>query len=106
MNSDKEKIIIDLKKIVLDKTWTEFFLQNFIIQTSNILMIVLGSLSYSKQLLLNRIKIENKRKKGNPPFYVIIHNIHNLPTFSLIEQMQDYINETLMKSATFKLSEQ
>jgi len=29
--------------------------------------------------------------------------IHNLQTFSLKEQVQDYINDTLLKSATFKL---
>ena len=101
-NLDKEKAIIDLKEIASDKTLTEYFLQNFIIQKSNILMVVLGILSYNEQQLLNRIKIENKRKKGNPPLYVI----HNLQTFSLIEQVEDYIKDTLMKSATFKLSEQ
>ena len=31
--------------------------------------------------------------------------IHNLQTFSLIEQVDDYIKDTLMKSATFKLTE-
>ena len=101
-NLDKEKAIIDLKEIASDKTLTEYFLQNFIIQKSNILMVVLGILSYNEQQLLNRIKIENKRKKGNPPLYVI----HNLQTFSLIEQVEDYIEDTLMKSATFKLSKQ
>ena len=40
-NLDKEKIIIDLKEIVSDKTLTEYFLQNIIIQKSNILMVVL-----------------------------------------------------------------
>ena len=62
-NLDKQKAIIDLKEIASDKTLTEYFLQNFIIQKSNILMVVLGILSYNEQQLLNRIKIENKRKK-------------------------------------------
>ena len=100
-NLDKDKAIIDLKEIASDKTLTEYFLQNFIIQKSDILMVVLGILSYNEQQLLNRIKIENKRKPGNPPLFVI----HNLQTFSLIEQVDDYIKDTLMKSATFKLTE-
>lgn len=98
---EKEKALLNLKDIASDKTLTEYFLQNFIIQKSNILMVVLGILSYNEQKLLNRIKTENKKKPGNPHLYVI----HNLQTFSLKEQVQDYINETLLKSATFKLKE-
>lgn len=98
---EKEKALINLKDIASDKTLTEYFLQNFIIQKSNILMIVLGILSYNEQKLLNRIKTENRKKQGNPHLYVI----HNLQTFSLKEQVQDYIEETLLKSATFKLKE-
>ena len=48
------------------------------------------------------IKTENKNKNKNqipPPLFVV----HNLQTFSLKKQVEDYIQETLMKSATFKL---
>jgi len=98
---DKDKAILNLKEIAGDKTLTEYFLQNFVIQKSNILMVVLGILSYSEQKLLNRIKIENKKKQGNPPLYVI----HNLQTYTTKKQVIDYIDETLLKSATFKLKE-
>lgn len=95
----KEKALVSLKDIASDKTLTEYFLQNFIIQKSNILMVVIGILSYPEQKLLNRIKTENEKKPGNPPLFII----HNLQTFSLKQQVEDYINDTLLKSATFKL---
>ena len=98
---NKEKAIVDLKEIASDKTLTEYFLQSFVVQKSNILIVVLGIISYNEQQLLNRIKFENKNKEGNPPLYVI----HNLQTFSLKVQVEDYIQETLLKSATFKLKE-
>ena len=42
---------------------TELFLQDFIIQNSNILLLVVGILTYSEQLLINKIKYESKREK-------------------------------------------
>jgi hypothetical protein len=41
-----------------EKLITELFLQNYIINNSDILIIVVGILTYSEQKLLNRIKIE------------------------------------------------
>ena len=92
-----------LKLIESDKTLTEYFIQNFIIQKSDILIVVIGILNYPEQKLLDRIKTENKHKFKNrtpPPLFVI----HNLQTFSLKKQVEDYIKETLTKSATFKLA--
>ena len=103
-NLPREDALKLLKVIASDKTLTEYFIQNFIIQKSNILLVVIGILNYPEQKLLNRIKTENKNKFKNatpPPLFVI----HNLQTFSLKKQVEDYINETLLKSATFKLKE-
>jgi hypothetical protein len=103
-NLPKEDALKMLKIIASDKTLTEYFIQNFIIQKSNILIVVIGILNYPEQKLLNRIKTENKNKFKNktpPPLFVV----HNLQTFSLIKQVEDYIEETLLKSATFKLKE-
>ena len=41
-----------------EKLITELFLQNFIINNSDVLIIVVGILTYSEQKLLNRIKTE------------------------------------------------
>ena len=91
-----------LKLSETDKTLTEYFIQNFIVQKSNILIVVIDMLTYNEQILLNRIKIENKLKDQIPsPLFVI----HNMQTFSLKKQVEDYIKETLTKSASFKLKE-
>ena len=101
----REDALRRLELIASDKTLTEYFIQNFIIQKSNILIVVIGILNYPEQKLLNRIKTENKNKNKNqipPPLFVV----HNLQTFSLKKQVEDYIKETLLKSATFKLTAQ
>ena len=103
-NIPREDALKMLKLIASDKTLTEYFIQNFIIQKSNILIVVIGILNYPEQKVLNRIKAENKNKfkhQTPPPLFVV----HNLQTFSLRKQVEDYVEETLLKSATFKLKE-
>ena len=46
----------EFKDNVTDKIATELYLQNFIIMESDILLIVVGELTYSEQLLINKIK--------------------------------------------------
>ena len=82
-----------------EKIMTELFLQNYIIHNSDILIIVVGLLTYSEQKLLNRIKNELKRAKINKTLYVI----HNLMTYTTIEQVESYIKDTLFQSVTFEL---
>jgi len=65
------------------------------------LILVVGILTYSEQKLLNKIKNEIKKLKINKPLYII----HNLKTFCTKKQVERYIKETLMKSATFTLKE-
>ena len=48
-----------------------------------------------------KIKKEIERAKINTPLFVI----HNLITYTSIQQVQDYINDFLLKSATFSLEE-
>ena len=52
----------EFKDNTRDKIMTELFLQNCIINASNILLIVVGILTYSEQLLINKIKIEAKKQ--------------------------------------------
>ena len=84
-----------------EKIITELFLQNYIINNSDILLVVVGILTYSEQKLLNRIKTEIQRAKINKTLFII----HNLITYTTIQQVQDYINNFLLKSATFNLEE-
>ena len=81
---------------------TELFLQKYIILNSDILIIVVGLLTYSEQKILNRIKTDLKRSKINKILYII----YNLMTYTTINQVKSYIKETLLKSATFELEKQ
>ena len=98
IKSDKELF----KEKCIDKIITELFLQNYIINYSDILIIVVGVLTYSEQKLLNKIKNEIKKAKLNKTLYVI----HNLKTYTTIKQVEDYIKEFLLKNATFDLKKQ
>ena len=84
-----------------EKLITELFLQKYIIKYSDILIIVVGILTYSEQKLLNRIKLEIKRAKLNKTLFII----HNLITYTSIDQVEEYIQDFLLKSATFNLEE-
>ena len=88
-----------LKEKARDKLMTELFLQNFIINNSNVLIAVVGILTYSEQKLLNRIREECK--KVNKTLFII----HNLMTFTYIAQVKEYIKNFLLKDATFDLVE-
>ena len=82
-----------------EKLITELFLQNYIIKNSDILIIVVGILSYSEQKTLNKIKIDLQKLKIKNPLYII----HNLKTYTKISQVKDYIKKFLKKSATFQI---
>ena len=82
-----------------EKLITELFLQNYIVNNSDILIVVVDSLSFSEQKLLMKVKREMERSNRTMPLYII----HNLKTYTSKEQVQDYIENTLLKSATFTL---
>ena len=84
-----------------EKIITELFLQRYIINNSDILIIVVGILSYSEQKLLNKIKNEIQKAKLKKTLFII----HNLITYNSISQVEEYINNTLLKSATFELKQ-
>ena len=73
-----------------EKIITELFLQNYIINNSDILIIVVGILTYSEQKLINRIKNEIHRAKLSRKNIFIIHN---LITYTSIDQVENYITE-------------
>ena len=88
-----------IKEKAREKLITELFLQNFILYNSDILITVVGILTYSEQKLLNRIKAGCLRNKQNKKLYII----HNLMTYTTINEVEEYINNCLLKSATFDL---
>ena len=90
----------EFKEKVKDKIMTDFFLQNFILKNSDILLVIVGMLTYSEQLLIKKIKEECKKEKKNKLFI-----IHNLQTLRKKEQIEQYINNILKKSSSFNLEE-
>ena len=90
---------IMLKEKAREKLITEYFLQNFIMDYSDILIAVVGLLTFQEQKFLNKIKGEISKLKFRKTLFVI----HNLMTLTTYEQVQNYINNTLINSATFDL---
>ena len=97
MGIEPEEARKKVNAICRDKTQSEIFLQNFVIEHSNIIIAVVGQMTYSEQKMLNRIK-----KYGNKTLYVI----HNLMNFETKEQVENYIDETLKKLMSCELKEQ
>ena len=83
--------------ICRDKTQSEIFLQNFVIEQSNIIIAVIGQMTYSEQKMLNRIK-----KFGTKTLFVV----HNLMNFETKEQVESYIEDTLKNLISCDLKEQ
>ena len=84
-----------------EKLITELFLQNYIMTNSDILILVVDILTYSEQKLINRVKSDMIKGKIDKPLYII----HNLKSFVTRKQVEDYIENTLLKCATFELEE-
>ena len=84
-----------------EKLITELFLQNYIINISDILIVVVDFLSFLEQKFLMKIKKELKKARRILPLYII----HNLKEFTIKKQVEDYIENTLLKSASFTLKE-
>ena len=88
-----------LKEKAKDKLVTEYFLQNFIMDSSDIIIAVVGLLTFQEQKFLNKIKSQISKLKYGKTLFVI----HNLMTLTTVDQVKNYINNTLMNSATFDL---
>ena len=101
-NKDNKDIIENYNKFIekaRDILITESFLQNFIISNSNILLLIVGILTYSEQKLINKIKQEIIRGRKEKKLFII----HNLRTYRKKEQVKKYIDDVLFKSGTFDL---
>ena len=98
---EKEEIETIFREKAKEKLVKEIFLQDYILYNSNIIIIVIGILTFFEQTLLNRIRNEISRNKINKPLFII----HNLMTYTTEEQVEDYIKKVLLKSVIFNLEE-
>ena len=94
-----EELTIEMKdKMAKDRQITDYFLQKFILENSDIFICVVDNLTLTDQKFINRI-IKNYTSKK-------IYIIHNLKTFIEKDQVEQYIENTLMQSLTFELQKE
>ena len=103
-----------IKNIARDQKVTEIALNDFIIQESNVLITVVEQLSFAEQDMLknlinqikecqNKITHNSNHKNSSPKRLIVIHNLMNI---SKIEDINEFIKTTLMRSLTFSLNKQ
>jgi len=85
-----------------ERRMTDFFLQRFIVENANIIILVVGKLSIDDQFFLNKLT-KLIRDNNNKVFLQKIIVIHNLISMKEIKVVNDYIENTLNKSLTFTL---
>jgi len=84
---ERKELVKDLSK---DKKFTEIFIQDFIIEKSNILIVVVDQLTFSEQKLINRLKHNENFNK--------LFVIHNTQFFEEIDVIEKHIENTIKKS--------
>ena len=93
----EKEYITEVTDFAKDRQMTEYFLQKFVLTQANILLVIVGQLTYPDQVFLNRIKKECGDKR--------IFIIHNLKNLEQREHVEDYIRDDLKLSLTFELKE-
>ena len=103
----KDKDITEqIKNIARYQRVGEIVLSDFIIKESEVLITVLEKLSFTEQeMLINLInQLKPKKMEEFSLKNKILLVIHNLMNFTNIETIENYIENTLLKSLTFDLS--
>ena len=98
-----EKKDEQLHDLTNERRTTDFFLQRFIIENANVILLVVGKLSIDDQFFLN--KLTKLIKDDHSMFLQKIIIIHNLKEMEKKEYVENYIENTLKKSLTFILKE-
>lgn len=98
---DKDEQIESLSN---ERKITDFFLQRFIIENANIILLVVEKLSIDDQFFLNKITKLIKEIKAIFAQKIIV--IHNIKKMKNIKDVENYIEETLKKSLTFSLNQE
>ena len=96
-NLDAKETKSKINDLAKDRAILEVFIQKYVLAYSDIIIAVVGQLTYSEQQLLLRMKRENTKKK-----IFIVHNLLNLETK---QQVTDYIDNVLKKSLFFQIDE-
>ena len=94
----------NMLEISRDKLFTEAFRESYILRKSNVLLLVVGILSFSEQKLINKISKDLEKLLHEELKHLMV--IHNLQTFEKIYEVESYINEILLKSASFNIKKE
>ena len=96
---------LEFEEYSRDKLITEFYIQQFILWKSNIIILLVGSITLSEQKLYSRVKSEimaiQENKKETKKLYVV----HNLQNFYKKDEVNDYIENTLKKLYNVEVEE-
>ena len=94
-----------IKNIVRDQRVSEIVLSDFIIKESDVLITVLEQLSFAEQDMLKNLinQLKSKKTEANSIKEKKLLVIHNLMNFTNIKTINNFIENTLLKSLTFDL---
>ena len=92
LNKEEIKISEEIKlQMINDRTITDVFIQDFILEVCEVIMIVVGQLTQNDQKFIERISAKYKSKKK----IIIIHNFSNLLS---IEDVEKKIKKDIIKA--------
>ena len=108
-NKDKNKENNDdgmeFEEYSRDKLVTELYIQQFILWKSNIVILLVGSITLSEQKLYARVKSELLALKENQKINKKLFVVHNLQNFYRKEDVKNYIDNVLKKLYNIELKE-
>ena len=90
-NDIEEFVYPDLKHMFKDKQYIEHFMQRFLLDCANVILIVVNQLTFADQRLINRIISDFEEKKR----IFVVHNFSNLCT---VEDVSKYIQRDIKDS--------
>ena len=96
---------LEFEEYSRDKLITEYYIQQFILWKSDIIILLIGSITLSEQKLYARIKSEIltiQENSGKPKKLFVVHNLQN---FYRKDDVNDYIENTLKKLYNVELDE-
>ena len=104
-NKDNNKNGLEFEEYSRDKLVTELYIQQFILWKSNIVILLVGSITLSEQKLYARVKSELLALKENQNINKKLFVVHNLQNIYRKEDVKDYIDYVLKKLYNIEVKE-